>query len=182
MASLVASLRVLLPEVAGTTFARFRVSTAGGLGPTGDAADGEVEDYAVSAMVPGVDTAILIDDPMNPGKKVLVTTGTKNNDDIQIQLTNKGVVLCKRGCKIATYSLSQVGRIVIMGGAGNDKLTVPTNLNMPVEMYGCVRGSTSGFARMEMRARFPASCAMRSINSNSALDSTLKKRMSASSA
>jgi uncharacterized repeat protein (TIGR01451 family) len=33
--------------VAGTSYARFRISTAGGLTPTGDAADGEVEDYAV---------------------------------------------------------------------------------------------------------------------------------------
>ncbi|HEX6838027.1 MAG TPA: SdrD B-like domain-containing protein, partial [Polyangia bacterium] len=33
---------------AGASYARFRLSTAGGLGPTGTAADGEVEDYAVS--------------------------------------------------------------------------------------------------------------------------------------
>ena len=32
----------------GTTFARFRLSTAGGIGPTGPAADGEVEDYTVT--------------------------------------------------------------------------------------------------------------------------------------
>jgi hypothetical protein len=31
-----------------TTFARFRLSTAGGLAPTGLAADGEVENYAVT--------------------------------------------------------------------------------------------------------------------------------------
>jgi hypothetical protein len=34
--------------MAGTTFARVRISTAGGLGSGGGAADGEVEDYAVS--------------------------------------------------------------------------------------------------------------------------------------
>jgi uncharacterized repeat protein (TIGR01451 family) len=32
----------------GVSYARFRISTAGNLGPTGDAADGEVEDYAVN--------------------------------------------------------------------------------------------------------------------------------------
>ncbi len=32
---------------AGTTYARFRLSSAGGVGPTGAAADGEVEDYAL---------------------------------------------------------------------------------------------------------------------------------------
>jgi len=35
---------------AGTTFARFRISTAGGLGVTGPAADGEVEDHAVTLV------------------------------------------------------------------------------------------------------------------------------------
>jgi hypothetical protein len=35
-----------------TTFARFRLSTAGGLAPTGLAADGEVEDYAVTLNSP----------------------------------------------------------------------------------------------------------------------------------
>jgi large repetitive protein len=34
--------------VSATTYARFRLSSAGGLGPTGAAPDGEVEDYAVN--------------------------------------------------------------------------------------------------------------------------------------
>ncbi|MDX1998742.1 MAG: IPTL-CTERM sorting domain-containing protein [Thermoanaerobaculia bacterium] len=42
----------------GTTFGRFRVSTAGALAPTGPAADGEVEDHAV--LVKGADWG---DDP-----------------------------------------------------------------------------------------------------------------------
>ena len=44
--------------IAGTTYARFRLSTAGGLGVTGAAADGEVEDYQVTinnpAAAPGL--------------------------------------------------------------------------------------------------------------------------------
>ena len=38
--------------VSGTTFARFRLSTTGSLGITGPAADGEVEDYAVTIADP----------------------------------------------------------------------------------------------------------------------------------
>jgi len=34
--------------VPGTTFARFRISSAGGLAPTGEAPDGEVEDYKIT--------------------------------------------------------------------------------------------------------------------------------------
>ncbi len=41
--------------VLGTTFARFRVSTAGNLTPTGEAADGEVEDYPVRILPPSPD-------------------------------------------------------------------------------------------------------------------------------
>lgn len=36
--------------IPGTTYARFRCSSAGNLGPTGAAADGEVEDYAVAVI------------------------------------------------------------------------------------------------------------------------------------
>jgi uncharacterized repeat protein (TIGR01451 family) len=41
-----------LTATPGATFARFRVSVAGGLAATGHAADGEVEDYAVTVLPP----------------------------------------------------------------------------------------------------------------------------------
>ena len=43
--------------VLGNTYARFRLSSAGGLGPDGPANDGEVEDYAVT-ILPASDLAI----------------------------------------------------------------------------------------------------------------------------
>ena len=42
----------------GTTFARFRLSTAGGLNVTGEAADGEVEDYQVTIAPPTESSAV----------------------------------------------------------------------------------------------------------------------------
>jgi uncharacterized repeat protein (TIGR01451 family) len=47
------SLPFMVPcsAVQGGTYARFRLSSAGGLGPTGAAPDGEVEDYAVNVGV-----------------------------------------------------------------------------------------------------------------------------------
>ena len=99
--------------VSGGTFARFRIRTAGGLGPTGAATDGEVEDYAVRTVVPASGTAILIDDPANPGKKVLVVTGTPQTDHIQIQRRGN-LILCKNGCSIAVYNASSIGRIVVL--------------------------------------------------------------------
>ncbi|MCU0960895.1 MAG: dockerin type I domain-containing protein [Pirellulaceae bacterium] len=44
------SFRVVATAVGVPTYARFRLSSAGGLSPTGTAADGEVEDYAVTIM------------------------------------------------------------------------------------------------------------------------------------
>jgi hypothetical protein len=48
------SVSFTVPEtaVAGTTFARFRLSSTGGLAPTGQAADGEVEDYSTRSTSP----------------------------------------------------------------------------------------------------------------------------------
>ena len=43
----------------GTTYARFRLSTAGGLTRTGAAADGEVEDYKVTIQTAGTDLQIV---------------------------------------------------------------------------------------------------------------------------
>ena len=120
----------------GATFARFRLSSAGGLAPTGAAKDGEVEDYAVRVVVPGADTAVLVDDPASPGQKVLIATGTSKADTIQIQRTANGTLLCKRGCKIAVYPAGLVGRVVIFGLAGNDTIKMPANLNLPVEIFG----------------------------------------------
>jgi hypothetical protein len=49
---------VVVPSTAllGSTYARFRISTAGGLGPTGLALDGEVEDYVVNILPVGTGT------------------------------------------------------------------------------------------------------------------------------
>src|SRR5262249_29164946 len=49
------TLTVAVPAAAppGATYARFRLSTAGGLAPTGAAADGEVEDFRVPGVAPG---------------------------------------------------------------------------------------------------------------------------------
>lgn len=49
--------------VAGEQIARFRLSTEGGLGPTGAAADGEVEDYIVTVLGPIESTGLFDEQP-----------------------------------------------------------------------------------------------------------------------
>ncbi len=131
------TLKFTVPSTAvtGTTFARFRLSSAGGLGPVGEAADGEVEDYAVKVMATAPDSAVLIDDPAAPGKKVLVLTGTSKNDNFVLQLKS-GALLCKHGCKINTYSLAQIGSIVLLGNGGNDTVSLPISLAIPMQLIG----------------------------------------------
>ncbi|KAA1259865.1 Exoglucanase/xylanase precursor [Rubripirellula obstinata] len=46
----------------GVTYARVRISSAGGLGPTGFAADGEVEDYVVSIVEPPQVESIVVNE------------------------------------------------------------------------------------------------------------------------
>src|SRR5205085_4224342 len=113
--------------VAGATFARFRLSTAGGLSPVGEAADGEVEDYAIKTMATAADSVVLMDDPATPGRKVLVLSGTSKNDSFQLLLRAGGVLLCKHGCKINTFSLASIGRIVMLSGGGSDTVAVPSS-------------------------------------------------------
>ena len=124
---------VPMNAVQGTTFARFRLTSAGGLAATGEAADGEVEDYAVTLNVPTGGTAVLIDDPTAPGKKVLVVTSTTQIDNIQLQLSPGGILLCKRGCKIAVYQAVSIGRIVVLNMDANDTLQIDPQLKVPVQ-------------------------------------------------
>jgi hypothetical protein len=73
-------LNVMVPGVAtlGTSFARFRFNSAGGLAFNGSASDGEVEDYRVTIA----NTQFSIDDPMvmegNTGTTNLVFTVSRN--------------------------------------------------------------------------------------------------------
>ena len=75
----------------------------------------------------------MIDDPASPGKKVLVITSTSQIDNIQLQLSSGGILLCKRGCKIAVYQAVSIGRIVVLNMDGNDTLQVDPQLNVPVQ-------------------------------------------------
>ncbi len=77
-------LQFLVPPnaVSGTSYARFRFSTAGGLSFTGEAANGEVEDYAV-AIGALVDLSVGNAGPAGP-----VTVGS--NVTFLIRLTNAG--------------------------------------------------------------------------------------------
>ena len=60
----------------GPTVARFRVSSAGGLGPTGPALDGEVEDYVVT-----IKESLVVNLPENNSNRVVIR---KNGDRLEV--------------------------------------------------------------------------------------------------
>jgi VCBS repeat-containing protein len=73
----------------GTTFARFRISSAGGLSPTGVAMDGEVEDYLINVL-PGTPPVGTADQYAVLEGGVLTTIQTTELDAL---LNNNGVLV-----------------------------------------------------------------------------------------
>lgn len=99
------------------TFARFRFSSTGGLLPTGAAADGEVEDYAVAIA-----------------GRLQVAFGMSN----QIRLVVEGGMLTVYRNGIASESVPAglVSDIVVAGSAGNDTLIVDLTGGNPIPAGG----------------------------------------------
>ncbi|MGH8528401.1 MAG: Ig-like domain-containing protein, partial [Nevskiales bacterium] len=97
---------VPLAAAAGTSFARFRLSSAGVLAPTGEAPDGEVEDYQVTILPPNIlptisnitnkstneDTPITVNFTVgdaDDGTSGLIVSGVSNN---QTRVPNANIV------------------------------------------------------------------------------------------
>lgn len=74
--------------VAGKSFARFRLSTAGGLTPTGSAADGEVEDYKVIVipLPPTITGPSSVTSSLRPG---ITWTGVPGASNYEIWIKNQ---------------------------------------------------------------------------------------------
>lgn len=130
------TISVSVPPTArlGTTYARFRVSTSGGLEPSGLAVDGEVEDYRVEIV--GQNTAMLVPDPQNPGSQMLVVVGTNSRDRLRIDPAGSNLTV-KSGSKVlGTFPTATVGRILVYGLNGNDTIQINSVLSIPTELRG----------------------------------------------
>ena len=98
---------------AGTVAARFRLSSTGGLAPTGTALDGEVEDYMV-AIAKG--TSLVINN------RTLTVTGT-DLDDIFSVTTGATVEVTLNG-ETTQFNAASLDRIVFDGKGGRNQATV----------------------------------------------------------
>ena len=92
----------------GNAWARFRLSSTGGLAPTGSAVDGEVEDYlftfvsAVEAHEWSIDAS---------GEPV-------------VTLENGQIVTRVQGVVVSSIALETVGTLVVAGNAANNTITI----------------------------------------------------------
>lgn len=122
----------------GASFARFRLSSTGGLGPTGAASDGEVEDYAVQLFNPSLGSANIIADPLNLNSRVLYVKGTQSVDAIVVRQTSAAMVTVYIAptLSIGSFALNSFDRIVICGLGGNDSIAVESPIFKPTVIYG----------------------------------------------
>ncbi len=108
----------------GSRGVRFRFSTVGGLGPTGVAADGEVEDYRISVLAPANLSSSVLPDPENPGQTMMFVRGSALNDVIAVDPVGAGLRATINGVQGANFAAPN--RIVIFGLSGNDDLRMNT--------------------------------------------------------
>lgn len=123
-------LRFVVPEgaVGGARAARFRLSSAGGLAPSGAALDGEVEDYLVTITSPTTRSAQSVADPLRPGETMLLINGSSGNDTITVNRSGAGYIVTLNG--VNSPVLAATSRIVIFGFAGKDRITVASNITL----------------------------------------------------
>ncbi|MFO1065364.1 MAG: GEVED domain-containing protein [Pirellulales bacterium] len=93
----------------GDTYARFRLSTAGGLAPTGIAMDGEVEDYVFT-----FESATAAD-------SMTIHVGS---DPMEISLEASDIVVRVAGQVVSVIPASSISSLVIEGDAGNNNVTI----------------------------------------------------------
>jgi hypothetical protein len=131
-------LSLTLPSsaISGDSFARFRISSAGGLSASGFAPDGEVEDYAVSVFGGG-DARILEDSIAQ--ENVLTVNGTGNSDAIAVQLvpgSTTHVQVVAFGKVLGPFALADFDRIEVRGAEGNDSISIAASITKPTLIHG----------------------------------------------
>jgi len=99
----------------GTTFARFRLSTAGVDAPTGYAPDGEVEDYAVNITTSTTQVS-------KQGRRVIVT-GSALNDNISVSTVGNVHLIVVNGTNYS-YNVSDIDEVQFDGAGGEDTITL----------------------------------------------------------
>ncbi len=116
-------------SVAGTTAARFRLSSAGGLSPTGEANDGEVEDYVVTIRdggdVPNV-SVDLVD---------VASTLVVSNDQLLVRGDN---------ATLFRAPIENVGTLNLLGTASDETITFDLGGGSVIPLGGLMVDGNAG--------------------------------------
>ncbi|MEM7454664.1 MAG: GEVED domain-containing protein [Planctomycetota bacterium] len=121
--------------------ARFRLSHAGGLMPSGSADSGEVEDYVVRIRQPLSGTIGIYADPMQLGvadQHILVVAGTTMSDQISVEDTGNGALQVSVNQTLWSPIIADfdIVRIGAFGLQGRDTMMFDPGLTMSVEAFG----------------------------------------------
>ncbi|MBT3374776.1 MAG: hypothetical protein HN406_04215, partial [Lentisphaerae bacterium] len=98
----------------GSTFARFRFSSVGGLAPTGATADGEVEDYHVSIIDGTTEQPIDVDVPS--GGNFLLSIDTPGGTNVLVEDGS--------GTDLLLTPMGSVDTLTLDGSSGDDTFTI----------------------------------------------------------
>jgi surface-anchored protein len=124
----------------GESFARFRLSTTGGLSPLGAAADGEVEDYSIRVVSVNSPGAVVVPDPEDASRGLLVVNGTSGSDYIRLVTTpgtrGRTIVMSPTTGTYLIVSNASFDKTLIRGGAGADMIMLGTTFSKPATIYG----------------------------------------------
>ncbi len=96
-------------SIAGTTFARLRLSSAGGLAATGAAPDGEVEDYQMTIQ----------DGSNQPAASLRLV-----DPSAEISVLSGEFVVRQGGVESFRVPIANLGSIAILGGDANETVTI----------------------------------------------------------
>jgi hypothetical protein len=88
------------------------------------------------ASVPGF--VGLVDDPEHPGRKMLMVVGTSANNALTIlqRLWGQEILVRVNNVTVGVFDHNLVGRIVVFGLEGNDRIVVDALLGKSCELHG----------------------------------------------
>lgn len=113
----------------GSTAARFRISSDGGLLPTGSAADGEVEDYLFT----------LLDGGSAPDANVGAL-----GDTLDVSFESGVIVIASASEEVFRAPINNLGSLIFTGSADNETLTLELGPDFGIPQNGLVLDGGAG--------------------------------------
>ncbi|TWU57052.1 Bacillopeptidase F precursor [Rubripirellula tenax] len=119
----------------GSTAARFRISSLGGLSPIGAANDGEVEDYLISII--------------DGDQSTSVTAGTAGVNPI-VRSDSSGATVRSESVTLFAVSSTSVDTLDVIGDDNDDVVTVDTSDGFAIPAGGIRLNGNNGFNRLSI--------------------------------